>query len=334
MWRTIFHLRSADCYLRRQSLPAICPCSALCRTRLRHGPRRGCFARAVPARRGGADRLHARVAQFQQQIRPPPEQHNMAIAVKRLCRIFRCPSKKLDFTPVARQLRLSYPGALNVGSHLKREEADMQGGARLGMRIVAGRSAFWSSTSSLAGTTASKSYSLERCAPQRSMWNAAILNVVHELKEAVLKEAVVTWDSVVAKSGRSCGVSSHRPIMPRPDHRTLVAKLLCNILCFPMRLLVCGRTTSNVGTRWTGRRHCGGPFGGWLSWAADIPNRTVRSRIRRPTNQQRPCPFRRTSKTFGITVTATARVARVCSPRCFFCSRYHEADVARWQARA
>ena len=93
MRRTIFHLRSA-CYLRRQSLPAIGPRSSSTRTRLRcHGPRRSCFARAVPARRGGADRLHARVAQFQQGIRPPREQHNMAIAVKRCADYFAGPQK-------------------------------------------------------------------------------------------------------------------------------------------------------------------------------------------------------------------------------------------------
>ena len=36
-----------------------------------------------------------------------------------------------------------------------------------------------------------------------------------------------------AKSGRDYDVSSHRPIMLRPAHRTLVAKLLCNLLFFP-----------------------------------------------------------------------------------------------------
>ena len=185
------------------------------------------------------------------------------------------------------------------------------------MRIVAARSAFWSSTSSLAGTTASKSYSLERCAPQRSMWNAAILNVVHELKEAV-----VAWDSVMAKSGRSYGVSSHRPIMPRPDHRTLVAKLLCNILCFPMRLLVCGRTTSNVGTRWTGRRHCGGPFGGWLSWAADIPNHATSGRCARGSDDPRTGPARseESQRRSGsqLRLRPEWRECAGSSPRCFF----------------
>ena len=39
---------------------------------------------------------------------------------------------KLDLTPEAQQMHMSYQGGLNVQSHMARERADPVGGARLG----------------------------------------------------------------------------------------------------------------------------------------------------------------------------------------------------------
>ncbi|CAK9033567.1 unnamed protein product [Durusdinium trenchii] len=63
---------------------------------------------------------------------PVPPEFQLEAAVLRVTEYFSVPHMKLDLTPEAQQMHMSYQGGLNVQSHMARERADPVGGARLG----------------------------------------------------------------------------------------------------------------------------------------------------------------------------------------------------------